>query len=106
VFSTGNIIIVNDAEKEPGFVDEVDNQPKVRNIRNFMMGPVYGDGKGQTGTKPNGIIQFLNKKGEGPIDESDKRKFTEIAELLGMCIQNTYNVEKTIGVTLDLNANI
>ena len=28
----------------------------------------------------------------------------EIAELIGMCIQNTNNVTKTIGVTLKLNS--
>ena len=57
VFINGNIIIVNDAEKEPGFVDEIDNQPKVRNVRNFMIGPVYGEPTpGQTENQPNGII--------------------------------------------------
>lgn len=54
--------------------------------------------------QPNGIIQFINKKGDVPISADDKRKFMEIAELLGMCIQNTSNVTKTIGVTLKLNS--
>ena len=95
----------NDAEKEPSFVDEIDNQPKVRNVRNFMIGPVYGEPvPGETTRQPNGIIQFINKSNEGTIDESDKRKFEEIAELIGMCIQNTNNVTKAIGVTLKLNS--
>ena len=68
-----------------------------------MIGPVYGDGEDR---EPNGVIQFINKKGEGPIDESDKKKFNEIAQLIGMCIQNTNNVTKTIGVTLKLNSNM
>ena len=38
------------------------------------------------------------------INDSDKKKFMEIAELIGMCIQNTNNVTKTIGVTLKLNS--
>ena len=95
----------NDAEKEPSFVDEIDNQPKVRNVRNFMIGPVYGEPvPGETTRQPNGIIQFINKCNEQSIDESDKQKFEEIAELIGMCIQNTNNVTKAIGVTLKLNS--
>ena len=43
VFTTGKFFICNDAEKESGFVDTVDNQPKVRNIKNFMIGAVYGE---------------------------------------------------------------
>ena len=64
-----------------------------------MIGPVYGENK----KLPVGVIQFINKKGDVPIDDTDRQKFIEIAELLGMCIQNTFNVTKTIGVTLDLN---
>ena len=100
-------MICNDAEKEPGFVEVVDNQPKVRNVRNFMIGPVYDEEPlppGQTERKPNGIIQFINKKGDAPISEADHKKFNEVAELLGMCIHNTSNVTKTIGVTLKLNS--
>ena len=105
VFTNGNIIVCNDAEKESGFVDEIDNQPKVRNVRNFMIGPVYGEqAPGTAENQPNGIIQFINKKGESPINENDKKKFMEICELIGMCIQNTNNVTKTIGVTLKLNS--
>ena len=100
-------MICNDAEKEAGFVDQIDNQPKVRNIKNFMIGPVYGDpvpGQAPEARKPNGIIQFINKRGDEPIGPADKRRFDEVSELLGMCIQNTSNVTKTIGVTLKLNS--
>jgi len=64
---SGNFYICNDAEKESGFVDQIDNQPKVRNVKNFMIGPVYGDvqpGQSLEQRKPNGIIQFINKKGD------------------------------------------
>ena len=65
VFTSGDIIMCNDAEKEPSFVDEIDNQPKVRNVRNFMIGPVYGEPvPGETTRQPNGIIQFINKSNE------------------------------------------
>ena len=79
VFSTGNIVIVNEAEKEPAFVDTIDNQPKVRTVKNFMIGPVFGDGAGQSGDQPNGIIQFINKKNDAPITEADQKKFVEIS---------------------------
>jgi len=72
-----------------------------------MIGPVYGDptpGQAPENRKPNGIIQFINKRGDEPISSADKRRFDEVAELLGMCIQNTSNVTKTIGVTLKLNS--
>ena len=45
VFTTGELKVCNEAEKETAFVDEIDNQPKVRNVRNFMIGPVYGEDK-------------------------------------------------------------
>lgn len=102
---SGDFILCNEAEKEPGFVDEIDNQPKVRNVKNFMIGPVYGEAKpGVTDDKPIGVIQFINKSENKPIDDDDRKKFDEVAALIGMCIQNTSNVTKTIGVTLKLNS--
>jgi hypothetical protein len=42
VFQSGKLIICNDKEKETSFVDEIDNQTKCRNVKTFMIGPVYG----------------------------------------------------------------
>ena len=60
VFNTGELIVCNDAEKEPAFVELIDNQPKVRNVKNFMIGPVYEelspDQPADAHRKPNGII--------------------------------------------------
>jgi hypothetical protein len=66
-----------------------------------MIGPVYGEDK----SKPNGVIQFINKI-DGPITEADRKKFEEISELLGMCIDNTNTITKTVGVTLEFSSTM
>ena len=67
-------------------------------MRNFLIGPVYGERK----DIPCGIIQFINKKGGGPITIEDERKFKAMQGLLGMCIDNTNEMSLTISVTLDV----
>jgi ferritin len=80
-------------------VGEVDNQSSTTEVRNFMLGPVFGKNG-----KPNGIIQFINKLDEfGCISEitaADISKFNDMKELFGMCIENTAQISKTIGITL------
>ena len=102
VFTTGDLKVCNDAEKETAFVDEIDNQPKVRNVKNFMIGPVYGEDK----KIPVGVIQFINKKNEQLIDEADRQRFNDLADLIGMCIENTNAIHTTIGVTLMFNTRM
>lgn len=58
VFNTGEIYHSNNADKETNFQDEVDNQSSVSDVRNFMIGPVYGANDSKV---PNGIVQFINK---------------------------------------------
>ena len=67
-----------------------------------MIGPVYGEDKKQ----PVGVIQFINKKNEQLIDETDRQRFTELADLIGMCIENTNAIHTTIGVTLMFNTRM
>jgi len=57
VFQTGSIYISNNATKETKFIDELDNQSSCTDVKNFMIGPVYGERK----DTPCGIIQFINK---------------------------------------------
>lgn len=55
---------------------------------------------------PNGIIQFINKLDENDkitdITEADEKKFNDMKELIGMCIDNTSQISNTIGVTLQI----
>ena len=64
-----------------------------------MIGPVFGKNR----KMPNGVIQFINKAHEGQINEEDEAKFTEMADLIGLCIDNTNSITETIGVTLKVN---
>lgn len=64
-----------------------------------MIGPVYGKDK----TQPLGIIQFINKLDMTPISELDVKKFQEMADLIGLCIENTTSITQTVGVTLKIN---
>jgi hypothetical protein len=67
-----------------------------------MIGPVYGKDK----TKPIGIIQFINKLANGPIGVTERQKFEEMADLIGLCIENTASITQTIGVTLKINEHM
>lgn len=51
VFQSGKVAWSNQADKETNFVGEVDNQSSTTEVRNFMLGPVFGKNG-----KPNGII--------------------------------------------------
>jgi len=66
-----------------------------------MIGPVLGK-DGQT----NGIIQFINKIDENgnltEVTEKDEKKFNDMKELIGMCIDNTKKISKTIKTTLKI----
>lgn len=103
VFQTGRLYVSNDYEKETSFVDEIDNQTNNRQVKNFMIGPVYGikDKK-----RPLGIIQFINKAGSAKIQNEDRHKFQEMADLIGLCIENTNSITETINVTLQINERI
>jgi hypothetical protein len=76
-------------------------------VKNFMIGPVFGFNKdGTQSEKPNGVIQFINKKDNEKIGEDDERRFDEINSLLGMCIDSTKDIAKTIEVTLGVNKHM
>ena len=68
-----------------------------------MIGPVFGKDR----DLPNGVIQFINKTNEFgaicDITEEDRQKFEEMADLIGMCIDNTAQISTTIGITLSIN---
>ena len=98
MFNSGQIYYSNNADKETNFQDEVDNQTPATDVKNFMIGPVFGV-KGA----PNGIIQFINKTGEEKIGAEEIRKFKEMSSLLGMCIDNTNEIASTIEITLNVN---
>ena len=68
VFHSGQIFISNNAAKETKFQDEIDNQSATTEVKNFLIGPVYGERK----DVPNGIIQFINKRGGGNITPQDE----------------------------------
>jgi len=45
VFQSGSLYTCNDAEKETNFVNEIDNQSDLNEVKNFMIGPVFGENK-------------------------------------------------------------
>jgi hypothetical protein len=55
--------VSNNAPKETRFIDEIDNQSSCTDVKNFLIGPVYGEKK----DNPCGIIQFINKEKGGMI---------------------------------------
>ena len=58
VFKSGKIHYSNNVIKETKYVEEIDNQSTSTDVRNFMIGPVFGQ---HTGAIPCAIIQFINK---------------------------------------------
>jgi len=106
VFFTEKLFKCNDAEKESNFSGDIDNQSSMQGVvKNFMIGPVFGKDKaGKPRKKPVGIIQFINKKDGAKITDEDEIRFAEINSLLGMCIDSTKKISKTIDVTLKVNS--
>jgi hypothetical protein len=103
VFISKKVYYSNSADKETNFVTEVDNQSSTTDTKNFMIGPVFGKDR----EFPNGILQFINKTNEVgaicDITDEDRLKFEEMADLIGMCIDNTHQISTTIGITLQIN---
>lgn len=58
VFKSKLIHYSNNIIKETKYVEEIDNQSASTDVRNFMIGPVFGQ---NTGEEPCAIIQFINK---------------------------------------------
>lgn len=63
-----------------------------------MIGPVFGK---NDRTVPKGVIQLINKVPENgektsEIGPKDIKKFEEMADLIGSCIENTKDISDTI----------
>jgi len=105
VFKTKELFCSNNASKETKFVEEIDNQSVCTDVKNFMIGPVFGSNDKDT---PCAIIQFINKldqsdkSGDGKITGADEAKFKSMQNLLGMCIENTNEMSTTIKVSFDV----
>ena len=95
----------NSAERETGFVVEIDNQSTTTAIKNFLIGKVEGkDGR------PIGIVQFINKIDESEkmvdIDEHDIEQFMLMKGLLGMCIDNTMSISAQMNMSISINDSV
>ena len=105
VFKSKELYYSNNASKETKFVEEIDNQSVCTDVKNFMIGPVFGSTDQST---PCAIIQFINKidssekNGDGKISAADETKFKSMQNLLGMCIENTNEMSTTIKVSFDV----
>ena len=105
VFKSKELYFSNNASKETKFVEEIDNQSVCTDVKNFMIGPVFGS---QDPNVPCAIIQFINKlepqdkTAYGKISATDEAKFKSMQNLLGMCIENTNEMSATIKVSFDV----
>lgn len=70
-----------------------------------MIGPVYGTVNPDT---PCAIIQFINKlepadkNGDKVVGTSDINKFLQMQLLLGMCVENTNEINNTINTSFNV----
>ena len=107
VFKSKDLYYSNNASKETKFVEEIDNQSICTDVKNFMIGPVFGSQNKET---PCAIIQFINKipnsseKGaeSNKINQQDEAKFKAMQHLLGMCVENTNEMATTINVSFEV----
>lgn len=107
VFKSKELYYSNNASKETKFVEEIDNQSVCTDVKNFMIGPVFGSQNKET---PCAIIQFINKipdsSEKGPesnkINAHDEAKFKAMQHLLGMCVENTNEMATTINVSFEV----
>ena len=94
---------------EKVFSSDVDNQTHLKEVRNFIIGPVYPHSTGIMNDqskvefdrqKPIGVVQLLNKKNFKQITEYDIKKFEAMQTLLGLSIDQTAETHSTINIRI------
>ena len=85
-FQTGQIIHANRMHNQKDYMSDIDNLTPCRNVKNFLIGPVYAHKENANTNdkvdtmqfdrqKPIGMIQLVNKDNYELINPHDLRKF-------------------------------
>jgi len=102
--------------KENTFEADIDNQTTIKDIRNYMIGPVFAHKKHAEGDKlmeyeydrshPIGILQLVNKKGFTNISDYDIAKFKSIQKLIGLAIDKTSETHSTVNIRIGVGERL
>ena len=96
---------------------DVDNLSPCKDVRNFIIGPVYAHSEHLDLSKaanpvlfdrqkPIGMIQLVNKTNFGTISEYDLRKFKAIQHLIGLSIDQVSEIHNFINIRIDVAESI
>ena len=107
MFKSKKLFKSNNASKETKFNEEIDNLSSCTDVKNFMIGPVFGT---KNKDIPCAIIQFINKveapnalkNQEKGVTETEVTKFKQMQNLLGMCVENTNEMANTITTSFNV----
>jgi len=97
VFETCKIYTCNEAKTDRKYVSDVDNLNSLQDLSNFMICPIFSK---TNSAKSTGVIQLLNKKLGQRINRFDIEKFECIQELIGMCFENTTDIDSSINIAI------
>lgn len=91
VATTGEILNVTDPYADPRFNPDVDRQTGYR-TRSILCGPLRArDGR------VVGVLQLLNKRGDGPFVDADARHFERVAARCAVAIVNALTYDRLRG---------
>lgn len=116
VFNKHKIIYHNQVVKDSLYLNDIDNQTGITDVRNYLLGPVFPHSENAKGdrlpvsafnrTKPIGILQLINKRGYLEIGDYDIRKFVAIQELIGQSIDKAAETHSTVNIRIGVQERI
>ena len=102
--------------KEVTYQEDVDNQTGIKQVRNYMIGPVYSHKTAVEGDvypeweyqrgKPIGILQLINKHGIAKISNYDIEKFKAVQNLIGLAIDKTSEIHSTVNIRIGVQKHL
>ena len=92
VFGSGQIYIQNNLKKEVKYRSDIDNQTEIKDVRNFMIGPVFGHFKDALASEfPDEVGDDNKSPRSADKEENGKLKYKEIDRLLPIGILQLIN---------------
>lgn len=100
--------------REFTFQGDIDNQTHIKEVSNFLIGPVFphplsfeGDtSEDYDRSQPIGILQLINKNNFEEVTDADVQKFKAIQDLLGLSIDKTSETQATVNVRIGVQKNL
>lgn len=115
-FQQKQIKFCNDMAKDNIYEGDIDNQSDIKDVRNYLIGPVFPHKRMISGDKfpefeynrkePIGVLQLLNKKDYQRVTDFDIRKFKAIQDLIGLSIDKVSETHSTVNMRIGIHDSV